>query len=130
MGRGPKATMSLTDCMVRAESIAGGGPLSGGSESLGRGVTGACAGREVLGGAPAARALLSWSQAAKATAMESSRIRNEIIFIFINFINPRNQSTLSPKLQHAVIPRGTLVLACATYVAAAGKHQDPSLRSG
>ena len=78
MGRGPRATISFTYCMARAESIVGSGPLSGGSDSLGADVS--AAGGCVC--AFTALALLSCPQASSA-AIKSSRIE---IAIFLRVI--------------------------------------------
>src|SRR5258708_34654768 len=79
MGRGPNATMSFTYWKARAESIAGRGPVSDGSESLGRAVSvGVIAGE---GCVAAGVASLSRSQAARVTANESIKIGRGVIFI-------------------------------------------------
>jgi hypothetical protein len=65
--------------MARAESIAGGGPLSGGSESLGRVMSAGALGAGV--GAPAALASLLSLQATKVIANESNKTGRETIFI-------------------------------------------------
>jgi hypothetical protein len=79
-------------------------------------------------------ASLSWSQATKVDANQSSKSGREIIFIKSIILETNLENKLSEGTHKEPLPsrtkRGTVVPACAISVVAAGKHQDPSLRSG
>src|ERR1035438_727953 len=92
MGRGPSLTISFTYPMARAESIVGGGALSGGSESLGRGSSAAAAGGWVW--AFTGPVSLSRSQPSKTTTESKSSamaIILLIMFLPIVFLLTRNE---------------------------------------
>src|SRR4029077_12394794 len=104
MGRGPKATISFTYWKARAESNAGGGPLSGGRESLGRALS---AGAVAAGSCALAElAFLSWSQLTRAAASARHKIGRETSLLIKN--NPRHEC----RNQLILTPKGTWILRC------------------